>query len=162
MIRALMIAAAAVLISCAPSQSRRPAETRAKADPAAEVIDASRAIITAFGRDDPDTYFQLFDPEATFIFHTTPQRLENRAAYQQEWASWRRNLGFRVRSCTSSDQRVQLFGDVAILTHLVRTEITTNEGDATLHERETIVFHRRDGRWIAVHEHLSPRPGSAG
>jgi ketosteroid isomerase-like protein len=163
MIRALMIVtAAAVLISCAPTQSRKAAETREETDPTADVIDASRAIVAAFGRDDPDTYFQLFDPEATFIFHNTPQRLENRAAYQQEWASWRRDLGFRVRSCTSSDQRVQLFDDVAILTHLVRTEITTNQGDATLRERETIVFHRRDGRWIAVHEHLSPRPGPDG
>jgi hypothetical protein len=36
------------------------------------------------------------------------------------------------------------------------------EGDATLNERETIVFHRRDGQWIAVHEHLSPRPEAAG
>ena len=48
--------------------------------------------------------------------------------------------------------------DVAILTHLVRTEISTKKGDETLRERETIVFHRRDGRWIAVHEHLSPQP----
>lgn len=163
MIRALMIAAmAAVFISCEPAQPRRATATETELGSAAEVIDSSRAIIAAFGSDDPDTYFQLFDPEATFIFHNTPRRLENRAAYQQEWASWRRDLGFRVRSCTSSDQRVQLFDDVAILTHLVRTEISTNQGDATLQERETIVFHRRDGRWIAVHEHLSPLPESAG
>ena len=57
---------------------------------------------------------------------------------------------------------MQLFGDVAILTHLGRTEISTKKGDETLRERETIVFHRRDGRWIAVHEHLYPRNHSAG
>ena len=29
-------------------------------------------------------------------------------------------------------------------------------GEETLHERETIVFAREeDGRWLAVHEHLS-------
>jgi len=132
------------------------------ADPAAEVIAASRAIVEAFGRDDSEAYFRLFDPEATFIFHTTPQRLESRAAYEAEWAAWRRDLGFRVRSCTSREPRVQLLGDVAILTHLVRTEITTTEGDATLEERETIVFRRTGGRWIAVHEHLSPAPDTGG
>jgi len=28
----------------------------------------------------------------------------------------------------------------------------------TVHERETIVFHRRGGKWVAVHEQLSPLP----
>lgn len=129
---------------------------------AAEVIAASKAIIAAFGNDAPKTYFKLFDPEASFIFYGTPERLESRSAYEQAWALWRRDLGFRVRSCRSSDQRVQLFGDFAILTHFVVTEITTNQGEETLHERETIIFHRRDGRWVAVHEHLSPRPRSGG
>jgi ketosteroid isomerase-like protein len=27
---------------------------------------------------------------------------------------------------------------------------------STVRERETIVFERRDGSWLAVHEHLSP------
>ena len=122
------------------------------------VAAAAAAIVAAFGRHDQEAYFALFDPEATFVFYTTPQRLENRAAYQQEWAKWERELGFRVRSCSSSDQRVQLIGDVAIFTHSVLTEISTNEGESMLRERETIVFHRRNGRWIAVHEHLSPQP----
>jgi ketosteroid isomerase-like protein len=148
----------ALCIACESPRSSGAAPVGAGADPAAEVIAASKAIIAAFGRDDPDAYFPLLDPQATFIFHTTPQRVESRAAYEQEWAAWRRDLGFRVRSCTSSDQRVQLFGNVAILTHLVRTEITTKKGDETLRERETIVFHHRDGRWIAVHEHLSAQP----
>ena len=159
MIRALTVAGVlAVCVACESPQSSGATPVGAGADPAVEVVAASKAIITAFGRDDPDAYFKLFDPGATFIFHTTPQRLESRAAYEQEWAAWRRDLGFRVRSCTSTDQRVQLFGDVAILSHLVRTEISTKKGDETLRERETIVFHRRDGRWIAVHEHLSPQP----
>ena len=130
----------------------------AQTDSESQVIDTSKSIISAFGADDPDTYFDLFAPEATFIFYSTPQRLQSRSAYQREWASWRRDIGFKVRSCTSSDQRVQILGDVAILTHLVNTEITTIHGQEALQERETIVFHRRKGRWLAVHEHLSPRP----
>ena len=94
-------------------------------DPVAEAIAASKAIITAFGRDEPNTYFALFDSAATFIFYTSPECLESRAAYEAEWATWRRDLGFRVRSCASSDQHVQVLDDVAILTHFVRTDITT-------------------------------------
>jgi ketosteroid isomerase-like protein len=157
----LITATAIVVLFFGSHQLVWAADTDSQVESVAEVIAASKSIISAFGSDDPETYFQLFDPEATFIFYNSPKRLQNRADYQSEWASWRRDLGFRVLSCTSSDQRVQLLGDVAILTHIVRTEIATNQGQETLSERETIVFHRRDGRWVAVHEHLSPRPDVA-
>jgi ketosteroid isomerase-like protein len=154
-----MMAALAVMI-CGGLPSNAEAS---EADNKNAVVEASKAIVSAFGRDDPDAYFKLFAPDATFIFYTTQRRLEDRRAYELEWGKWRRDLGFHVRSCTSSNQRVQFFGEVAILSHDVQTEITTNEGDATLMERETIVFHRRGDRWIAVHEHLSPRaPVTAG
>jgi ketosteroid isomerase-like protein len=152
------VTAFVAIVACTSLQSHESVPGAAGKDPAAEVIAASKAIVEAFGRDEPGTYFALFDPAATFIFYTTPQRLESRAAYEEEWATWRREWGFRVRSCTSSEQRVQVLDDVAILTHFVRTEITTTQGDTTLQERETIVFSRKQGKWIAVHEHLSPRP----
>jgi hypothetical protein len=161
MIRRLTtVTALMAVVTGAPLQPRESVPGAAGDDPVAEAIAASKAIITAFGRDEPSTYFALFDSAATFIFYTSPQRLESRAAYEAEWAIWRRDLGFRVRSCASSDQHVQVLDDVAILTHFVRTDITTIQGDTTLYEWETIVFHRKQGKWIAVHEHLSPRPSS--
>jgi ketosteroid isomerase-like protein len=152
--RLATLAALAVMI-CASFPSNAQAR---EVDHTNAVVDASRAIVSAFGRDDPEAYFKLFASDATFIFHTTQRRLEDRRAYELEWATWRRDLGFRVRSCKSSNQRIQLFGAVAVLSHDVRTEITTKDGDAILMERETIVFHRRGDRWVAVHEHLSPLP----
>jgi hypothetical protein len=169
---ALPVLAAAVTLALAAAASRTssagsPAPIGAEASRAAaqeqaeqEVRAAAAAIIAAFGRDDPESYFPLFDPAATFIFHSTPYRLESRAAYEREWATWRRDFGFGVLSCSSSAGRVQLLGDVAVFTHSVRTVIVTNEGESTLYERETIVFQRRDAKWIAVHEHLSPDPGA--
>ena len=124
-----------------------------------DVLAAGAAIVEAFGRHDTERYFSLFAPEASFVFHSTPRRLDNLAAYRAEWASWEKDVGFRVRSCKSSDQKVQLFGDVAVFSHSVRTDLSTKDGETTMHERETIVFHRRDGKWIAVHEHLSLQPG---
>jgi ketosteroid isomerase-like protein len=126
-------------------------------DPTAAVRAAADSIIAAFGRQDSASYFSRFAPEASFTFYTTVRRLNSRAEYEAEWQSWK-PAGFRVRSCSSSDQRVQIFGDIAILTHSVRTEVTTREGDSTLLERESIIFQRRDGAWIAIHEHLSPLP----
>ncbi len=153
-----LLAGASASIAAPPAAAG--AAPVAAADPSREVLAAAEAIVAAFGRDDPKTYFALFDPAATFIFHTTPGRLESRASYEAEWAKWAKEDGFHVRACSSAHQRVQLFGDLAIFTHSVRTELSTKQGDSTVHERETIVFERRDGKWIAVHEHLSPDPST--
>ncbi|MGK2963447.1 MAG: YybH family protein [Gemmatimonadaceae bacterium] len=147
---ALIVMAGIATVSLASTSSAQTAESEVKA--------AADSIVAAFGRNDTKAYFSRFVPEATFVFHTTARRLENLEEYRQEWASWERDIGFRVLSSVSSDQRVQMFGDIAIFTHAVRSEISTNEAQLTVHERETIVFHRRDGKWVAVHEHLSPQP----
>jgi uncharacterized protein (TIGR02246 family) len=127
-----------------------------------EVLSAAADLVRAFGSGDVEGYFGCFAEDATFVFHSTPQVLESRAAYREEWASWERADGFRVLACTSSEQRVQDLGDVAVFTHRVRTRVHAAGEEAELHERETVVFRRRgDGRWLAAHEHLSPEPAAA-
>jgi ketosteroid isomerase-like protein len=124
-----------------------------------EVLAAAGSLVGAFGRHDIAAYFDCFAPEATFIFYTTPARLSARTEYEQLWAEWEREDKFHVLSCVSADQVVQVIGDAAIFTHDVTTVVRTTAGEETLHERESIVFRRRrDGSWVAVHEHLSPRP----
>lgn len=123
---------------------------------------AAQHLIQAFARHDTEAYFAAFAPEASFIFHTHGAVLPARAAYQALWAEWERDMGFRVRACSSYDQALQLLGDTAVFHHRVHTVLGTNDGEIALDERETIVFHRQaDGRWLAVHEHLSPLPAAA-
>lgn len=69
-----------------------------------------------------------------------------------------KDWGFKVKACISSNQRVQLFDSVAIFSHDVATTLSTNDGEKSFKERETIAFHQVSGKWIAVHEHLSPMP----
>lgn len=73
--------------------------------------------------------------------------------------SWEED-GFKVHSCLSSDAKVTLFAEsrVAVFTHSVRTDLSMGEERVTNRERETIVFEKIDGRWLAIHEHLSPDP----
>ncbi|WP_435742087.1 YybH family protein [Nocardioides sp. SYSU DS0663] len=131
-------------------------------DPRSDVLAAAAALVEAFGRHDTEAYFAAFAPDATFLFHTHGEPLRSRAAYEQLWATWEREDGFRVLSCESTDQHVQLLGaDVAVFTHQVRTTVRAGGEDDTVEERETIVLHHRPGgRWVAVHEHLSPAPPS--
>jgi ketosteroid isomerase-like protein len=121
------------------------------------VTAAADALLSAFGSHDRDAYFAAFAPDATFLFHTSPSLLPTRSAYEQEWAMWEAD-GFHVDACTATDRRVDfLTRDVAVLTHRVRTRLAGV--DEVQRERETIIFRRgSDGRWLAVHEHLSPDP----
>jgi ketosteroid isomerase-like protein len=124
-----------------------------------EVREALAALVSAFGEGRLDDYFDCFAHDATFVFYTTPARLNAVDEYRAMWERWVAEDGFRVVSCRTTDTNVQSFGDVAVVTHSVETRISTNEGEDTLHERETIVMARGvDGRWLGVHEHLSPQP----
>lgn len=123
-----------------------------------EVLDAAAGLVEAFGRADIPAYFGSFADDATFVLHTTPEILGSLHAYRRAWERWERESGLRVVSCTSREQRVQVLGRVAVFTHRVRTRVATSTGEEELRERETIVFRRDDGRWLAVHEHLSPDP----
>jgi ketosteroid isomerase-like protein len=124
-----------------------------------DVRRAAAALVAAFGSGDLEAYFGCFAEDATFLFHTTDRLLPSTGDYRTEWARWVADDGFRVLECSTEDTVVQVLGDVAVLTHRVRTTVSTHSGNEVLRERETIVFAFRDGRWVAVHEHLSPAPG---
>ncbi|MGB3354952.1 MAG: nuclear transport factor 2 family protein [Mycobacterium sp.] len=122
-----------------------------------EVRRAAAAAVDAFAATDTDRYFACFAPEATFCFHTEPARLNDRAAYERLWHDWITH-GWRVRSCVSSQSRVQTFPGGAVFTHDVATSVDTADGQDDYRERETIVFRVDGDHLIAVHEHLSPVP----
>ena len=98
-----------------------------------EVLDAAAEIVAGFAATDGPRYFSRFAPSATFVFHTEPRRLDDRAAYERVWDGWIAE-GWRV----------------------VDTTVRTAEGEESFRERETIVFAALDERLVAVHEHLSP------
>ena len=119
-------------------------------------------LVAAFAEGRLDDYFACFATDATFVFYTAPDRLMSVDEYRALWDRWVADDGFRVVSCSTNDTNVQRFGDVAVVTHMVETRIATNEGEDTVHERETIVLARgADGGWLGVHEHLSPQPPDA-
>jgi ketosteroid isomerase-like protein len=124
------------------------------------VLAAADRLVEAFGDHDVAGYFAAFRPDATFTFYTHSEPLRSRAAYEELWRTWEAD-GFRVLSCASSDRQVQDLGDVAVFTHRVATRVLLDGTEQDLDERETIVFVRSGSAWLAVHEHLSPVPGSS-
>jgi ketosteroid isomerase-like protein len=122
-----------------------------------QVEAAASAIVDAFAATDGERYFAAFAPDATFVFHSEPARLDDRAAYERLWADWVEG-GWRVVSCSSSERHVQSFPGGAVFTHSVDTSVETPDGGESYRERETIVFRADDTGLVAVHEHLSPMP----
>jgi ketosteroid isomerase-like protein len=123
----------------------------------AEVLAAADALVADFGGGRVEEYFARLAPDATFLFYTAPgERLESRAAYRRLWERWETEDGFRVLGCVSSNRAVRPLGpEAAVLSHDVATCVATSAGEEDLNEQETIVFARRDGAWLVVHEHLS-------
>lgn len=122
-----------------------------------EVLAAAAAIVDDFGHHRTEEYFAGFAPDATFVFYTHTARLDSRADYEALWASWETSDGFRVHGCRSRAQNVQVIGDLAaVFTHYVESDVEFGGEVSTIRERETIVFERRNGSWLAIHEHLSP------
>lgn len=127
-----------------------------------EVRRAAEVLVASFARSDLDAYFSGFTLDATFLFPTTQALLPSVAAYRTTWAQWERDQDFQVLDCSTSDTDVRVHGDTGVLTHRVRTTVRASGATSVLDERETIVFRRQDdGRWLAVHEHLSPTPDGA-
>jgi ketosteroid isomerase-like protein len=127
-----------------------------------EVLAAARAIIAAFAGGRVDEYFSRFHPAASFVFSETPVVLGSRDEYRAEWRRWVEDDGFEVLAGDSSEQRAGVFGDTGVFTHTIVSRIRTHAGVDESRERETIVFARQaDGKWVAVHEHLSPAPQAA-
>jgi len=128
--------------------------------PDADLAAAAQHLVEAFATGDLDAYFGSFAPDATFVFHTTAEVLTSAQAYRDLWARWVAEDGFAVLACTTSEQQWQQEGDAAVLVHRVATTARAGGAEASTDERESIVFARRDGRWLAVHEHLSLHPAA--
>jgi uncharacterized protein (TIGR02246 family) len=123
-----------------------------------EIREVYERLVAAFGEGRLDDYFACFADDATLVFHGE-RWLESLEEYRAEWGRWAREDGFAVLSVDTDVMAVQMLGDAAVLTHSIETRQRTDTGEETVHDRETIVFARQaDGRWLVVHEHLSPRP----
>lgn len=123
-----------------------------------QVLAAADAIVDAFRATDTEAYFAGFAPDASFIFHPEPARLNSRAEYEAQWADWLAG-DWRVTACTSSDRLVQAFPGGAVFSHTVATSVETAGAPDAYVERESIIFRaEEDGSLIAIHEHLSTVP----
>lgn len=120
----------------------------------AEVREAYERLLSAFERSDTEEYFDCFHEEASFVFPGEPV-MNSRATYRSTWLRWERE-GLRFTDVVTDHVVIRVIGATALVTHRIRTTVVTGRESSVDRERETIVFSHIGGRWLAVHEHLSP------
>ena len=113
---------------------------------------------------DLETYAATTAPDVTFFeWYISTQRIdgldfhlrETAASYQS--AELRRQSGelYQVEHEVLAP-RVQVYGDLAVVTYTLLMRYTTGQGVRHTEHNETRVFHRRQAGWQLVHCHKSP------
>ena len=103
-------------------------------------------------------------PDVTFYeWYISTQRIDGldfhlrETAANQRAAAARRQAGLRYEvEHEVLAPKVQLYGEVAIVTYTLLMRYTTDEGVRHTEHNETRVFHRRPEGWRLVHCHKSP------
>jgi ketosteroid isomerase-like protein len=122
-----------------------------------EVLAAHARLVSAFreGRDK----FGSFADEATIV--DGGRWFGSLAEYRSAWEAWTEKMGHLPvpESVETRVMSLQMLGDTAVLVHSIESRERTDAGEEMEREIESIVFGRQpDGRWLIVHQHLSPQP----
>ena len=125
-----------------------------------EVREAYERLVAAFREGRWDDKFACFAAGATVV--DGGRWFRSLDEYRAEWNRWAAEQDALPvpRSVDTRIMDLQIFGQAAVLTHSIVSRERTDAGEEAVHEVETIVFGKqRDGRWLIVHQHLSPRRG---
>ena len=113
---------------------------------------------------DLGTYTATTAPDVTFYeWYISTQRIDGLDFHLRETAAnfraaeARRQAGQRYEIEHEVLQpKVQLYGDIALVTYTLLMRYTTDDGVRHTEHNETRVFHRRPEGWQLVHCHKSP------
>ena len=132
-----------------------PAAAMAATAPEADVRAATARWIDAFNRKDATAIVSLYAADAVF-FGTSSPVLRDSPALVTDYFKSLPTLGDAL--ITVGDNRVQLYGDVAVHTGYY-TRSSVQDGKTTQNPaRFTFVYAKRDGKWQIVNHHSSALP----
>jgi ketosteroid isomerase-like protein len=132
-----------------------------------EVMSTIRAMFEAIESKDLSKLAEHYsqDEDLTAFLPTIPFRLDGYSHFWQEMENYK---GKRTVSQVQVFQpKIQIYGDVAVATFYSTTRVYVPEklppqGESqsprTYSARTTQVFHKRDGKWVLVHTHISALP----
>jgi len=126
-----------------------------RADAVSDVKAATAKWVDAFNRKSATDIVALYAKDAVF-FGTSSPVLRDSPELVQDYFKSLPTLGDAV--ITVSDQRVQVFGKVAVHTGFY-TRSSAQEGKLVQNPaRFTFVYEQRNGQWVIVNHHSSALP----
>ena len=134
----------------------RPGDIMAQAQTEQEVLDVIEAFNRAFADNDPDRYFTFIDEDITVLTPSNPYRVEGIPDDREEFEWGIRTGKSRVGYFQEMQPRVQLYGDVAVVTYFSRGSYGPEETVAYLKETDVLV--KREDGWKIAHIHVSATP----
>jgi ketosteroid isomerase-like protein len=142
----LFILPAALIIAARPGSVEPP--------PADTVVALERAALDRWGRGDPAGFLETYAPEITYFDVGTEHRFDG----LETMANYYRNFTGRINipRYEMIDPRVQLHGDVAVLTYNLRSEAVQPDGrQVTVRWNSTSVYALFGRDWRMIHSHWS-------
>ena len=142
---------AVLLSSCASNRSSEGADIAAKDQVAAAVA----AWVAAYDSRDPARISAQYAPDAVFWGTGSKTVRANPAAIADYFKDAAKRPDARA---SIGEQHIRVYGDVAIATGY-NTFSDVREGKRTSNPaRFSMVFHKRDGKWVLVDHHSSRLP----
>jgi ketosteroid isomerase-like protein len=121
----------------------------------ADVWHVIEELNTAFARNDPAKYFSYIDPDINVITPSNPYRVEGIQDDREEFEYGLKRGTGRVGYFQEMQPKIQLFGDIAVVTYYSRGSYGAEEQEKVSYYKETDVLHKKDGKWKVVHVHVS-------
>jgi ketosteroid isomerase-like protein len=140
-----------------PAYAQKPDSPRMNPSPSeeAEVWNAIKQFNAAFARNDPAKYFSYVDPEITVITPANPYRVEGIADDRAEFEYSLKTNVSRVGYFQEMQPKVQLFGNIAVVTYFSRGSYGPEGHEKVCYYKETDVLRKQSGNWKVVHIHVS-------
>lgn len=139
----------AVLL-CVSLASVAVAETKSTPDAAKDILALEKAAMERWCKGDVEGYLENSSDEVTYFDPLTAKRLNGLPELSKLYRSFAGQ--FHFDRFEFEDPKVQLSGDVAVLTYNLVAYVDSKE------ERwnATMVYQKTRGKWKIIHTHMSP------
>jgi len=121
-------------------------------DEARQVWEAVQAIYAGFLAGDREAIDRNLSPEAT-LWDSAHEPLVRGKAELDAMRDLRPAGGPRPTALDAVDPVIDVFGDVALVRHVLLVRFAPESGEPEQRIRNTSVWRLGDGRWLCVHNH---------
>ena len=111
------------------------------------ILELERAALDRWGKGDPDGFLELSAEDVTYFDPFIKQRVNDKASLKALYDSFRGQV--KIESSEIIDPKVQVFGDVAVLTFRFRS----GGSEGAMLWNTTEVYRQIEGQWKIVHTH---------